>query len=112
MNLEKKDYIDILNYYGLNVNYKDTYNILKKKVENIIVKKMCSCINKVDNRINYKPYSIAICNNSVVQKKNLKINGFTCKKKKKLKYDKNNNALKKNSKHLTLKIKKYKKNKK
>jgi len=105
MNLNKQDYIDILDYYNINTSYEYTLNKLKKKVENIIAKKMCSCINKVDNRIKNKPYTIAICNNSVVQKKNLKIKGFTCKKKR-LKYYNDNNALKKNSKKLKLKNKK------
>jgi len=109
MNLNKQDYIDILEYYNINITNEESLNKLKKKVENIIAKKLCSCINKVDNRIKNKPYTIAICNNSVVQKKNLKIKGFTCKKKKRLKYYNGNNALKKNSKKLTLKIKKIKK---
>lgn len=106
MNLNKQDYIDILEYYNINITNEESLYKLKKKVENIIAKKLCTCINKVDNRIKNKPYTIAICNNSVVQKKSLKIKGFTCKKNKKLKYYNNNNGLKKNSKKLTLKIKK------
>ena len=106
MNLNKQDYMDILDYYNINFNnYKDTKS-LKKMVENIIINKICRCIKKVNNRIKDEKYSIAICNNSVINKKNLKIKGFTCKKRKNLKKYDNTNRLKKNSKNLTLKKKK------
>lgn len=101
MKLYKKDYENILNYY--NEPFDNNIKELKNKVENIIANKLCRCIKKVNKRIKDNDYSIAICKNSVLTKKNLKIKGFTCKKKITLKYDKKRNGLFKNTKNLTLK---------
>ena len=106
MKLYKKDYENILNYYNESFNQDNTVKELKKKVENIIANKLCRCIKKVNNRIKDNDYTIAICKNSVLKKKNLKIKGFNCKKKITLKYDKKQNCLFKKTKNLTLKIKK------
>lgn len=109
MKLFKKDYENILNYYNDTFDKNNNIKELKRKVENIIANKLCRCIKKVNNRIKDDNYSIAICKNSVLTKKNLKIKGFNCKKKITLKYDKKQNGLFKKTKNLTLKIKKIKK---
>jgi hypothetical protein len=89
MNLTKTDYIKILNYY--NVPYKNkTTSYVKKLAERIIAKKLCSCIKKVPNANNPESRAIGICIYSVLQKKHLKINGFSCKKKMVLKSSKKN----------------------
>ena len=89
MNLTKTDYIKILDYYNVSFK-KTTYNHVKKLAENIIAKKLCSCIKKVPNANNPESRAIGICIYSVIQRKHLKINGFTCKKKMMLKSSKNN----------------------
>jgi len=89
MNLTKTDYIKILNYYNV-VPKKTNTSYVKKLAEQIIAKKLCSCIKKVPNTNNPESRAIGICIYSVLQKKHLKINGFTCKKKTMLKSSKNN----------------------
>ena len=89
MDLTKEDYIKILNYYNIPIkNTRTSY--VKKMAEKIIAKKLCSCIKKVPNANNPESRAIGICIYSILQKKHLKINGFTCKKKMMLKSSKNN----------------------
>lgn len=115
MNLSKQDYLSILDYYNINYSKNLPINLLRKMVEDKLAKKICSCVKKVKEKYNdtLEARSIAICNNSVIKKKNLKIYGFSCKKKKTLKALKTNpkgNKVKKNGKHLTInKTKKKKK---
>ena len=87
MDLSKKDYIKILEYYK--VDHK-TYgnNELKKKAEQLLANKLCRCIKKVKKnkkKRKTKRESIAICRSSVLRKKNLRIFASTCKKKATLK---------------------------
>ena len=115
MRLLKQDYLSILDYYNINYNKNLPINLLRKMVEDKLAKKICSCIKKVKEKYNdnEESRSIAICNNSVIKKKNLKIYGFSCKKKKTLKALKANpkgNKVLKNGKNLTInKTKKKKK---
>ena len=82
MNLTKKDYLEILDYYNVNINNKTGLKKIKSIAENIISKKLCKCIKAVDNtNMNNEGRAIAICKTSVLKNKNLKINKFTCKKK-------------------------------
>ena len=96
MNLRKDDYINILEYYNIKINKKRSLSSVKKMVEKIIAEKLCSCIKKVPNQDKDKDKdddesrAIGICNYSVIKKKHLKINGFTCKKRKMLKTSKLN----------------------
>ena len=90
MKLTKDDYINILEYYNIKINKNLSFSSLKKLVEKIIAEKLCSCIKKVPNENLPESRAIEICNYSVVKGKNLKINGFTCKKKKMLKTTKFN----------------------
>ena len=115
MILTKQDYMEILDYYDINYSKDLPINLLRKMVEDKLAKKICSCIKKVKEKYNDsdEKRAIAICNNSVIKKKNLKIYGFSCKKKKTLKALKTNpkgNKVKKNGKNLTInKTKKKKK---
>tara|TARA_B110001452_G_C15240429_1_gene429453 strand:- start:5231 stop:5581 length:351 start_codon:yes stop_codon:yes gene_type:complete len=88
MNLTKKDYINILNYYGTIFDITLPINILRKMSEKIIAEKLCRCIKKVNKSNNNESRSIAICNKSVIKNKKLKIYKFSCKKKPQLKLKK------------------------
>lgn len=93
MRLTNVDYINILKYYNL---YKKNMkkNEIKNIAENILADKLCRCIKKtnVNNEPNESKY-IAICLDSVINKKNLKIYGFKCNNGYKLKPKKNGNTL-------------------
>ena len=89
MKLTKFDYMEILKFYNIHFNENLPKKLLKKMVENIIAKKLCSCIKKVPNLNQPESRAIGICNYSVLQRKNLKIKRFTCKKRPKL-LNKNN----------------------
>tara|TARA_B110000211_G_C13941068_1_gene491686 strand:- start:378 stop:749 length:372 start_codon:yes stop_codon:yes gene_type:complete len=85
MLLSIKDYIDILDYYNIDYGKNYTKNSLKKMTEKIIAEKLCRCIKAVPNKGRPETRPIGICRWSVIQKKNLEIHNFTCKKKKELK---------------------------
>ena len=80
MKLSKNDYISILNYYNINSANMTPLQI-KNKAEKILADKLCKCIKKVDPTLTKESKAIAICADSVLRKKNLKIFRFTCKKK-------------------------------
>ena len=107
MQLTRQDYLDILDYYNINVKKKDI-NFLKNKVEKLVTNKLCKCIKSVKNKIKDERKSIAICNYSVLKRKSLKIKRFSCKKKKLLSKKEDKNLMK--SKKLTLKMSKNKVN--
>ena len=81
MKLTKKDYIEILDFYNINVPNKTPIHIIKDKTEKIIAEKLCRCIKKVDVRFKDESKSIGICNYSVLGRKKIKTYKFTCKKK-------------------------------
>ena len=60
MDLNKEDYIQILNYYNVSPK-NNNYSYVKKLAENIIAKKLCSCIKKVPNANNPESRAIGIC---------------------------------------------------
>jgi hypothetical protein len=95
--LKQHDYIKILNYYDISISPKDSSKIIKHKAENILAEKLCKCIKKVkkddrdssgsidrDNNMNTPSESeskaIAICSNSIFEKKGLERGLFDCKK--------------------------------
>lgn len=94
MELTKKDYLTILNYYDYDIPKKSKLNYIKSSAENLIADKLCRCIKSVDKK-NKKSkderMAIAICKNSVLGKKNLTIKNFECKPKSKLISKKNTN---------------------
>ena len=90
MNLTKSDYKEILKYYNIHFSDNLPITLLRKMAEKIIAEKLCSCFKKVPNKDQPESRAIGICNYSVVKRKNLKINGITCKKRPQLKSKKNN----------------------
>ena len=80
-NITKKDYINILNYY--NESIPDNNKQLKEKAGNILNKKLCGCIKKVNTQTNNEARSIAICTKTIFNKRNMKRGKFTCKKNRK-----------------------------
>jgi hypothetical protein len=76
--ITKKDNINILNYY--NESIPDNNKQLKEKAENILNKKLCSCIKKVNEQTKDEFRSIGICTKTIFNKRNMKRGKFTCKK--------------------------------
>ena len=106
MNLSKNDYRQLLNYYSIQTKSNSSLSSLKNAAAKIIAQKLCSCVKKVPNKNQPESRAIGICNYSIIQRKNLKINGFTCKKKMTLKTSKTNkHKLMKNNSVLALKTK-------
>jgi hypothetical protein len=93
MRLSENDYISILKYYNIDFTGMKI-NVIKKKAEGILAKKLCRCIKSVDKYKNNKSNkhnknnkhnkkeakAIAVCKNSVLTRKHLKISNFNCKK--------------------------------
>jgi len=88
MNPTYEDYKTILKFYKIKNIEKLSKKEIKKYAEDILAEKLCSCIKKVtkSNKSNKlpEPSAIAICKDSVIRRKKLKINRFTCKNKPKL----------------------------
>lgn len=107
--LKHNDYIKILNYYDIHVSPKDSSKTIKNKAENILSEKLCKCIKKIkkddrggngngdsdgdggeDREYNENTASeseskaVAICSNSIFQKKGIERGNFICKKHPKL----------------------------
>lgn len=98
--LNQNDYIKILNYYDIPIYPKDSSKTIKNKAETILAEKLCKCIKKVkksdsvndggddDDNGNTSSESeskaIAICSNSIFEKKGLDRGLFDCKKKPRL----------------------------
>jgi hypothetical protein len=84
MKLTKKDYLLILKYYNIDTNELNDKDI-QTKAETILATKMCRCIKSVvktnKKTLIKEQNAIAICKESVINKKNLNIFRFTCKKK-------------------------------
>ncbi len=78
--LSNNDYNAILKYYGIPINKK---NIKKNKLlaEHLLATKLCRCIKKVQKSSKLsEPAAVAICNNSIFRKRNIKYHKFKCKK--------------------------------
>ena len=78
--LNDNDYKKILQYYQLDIP--KSSRILKKKAEDIIGLKLCSCIKKVG--VVNEPKSIGVCTEAVINRKGMKRGKFTCKKPRKI----------------------------
>ena len=107
MRLSLNDYKLILKYYNIDTSGMKNSTI-RKQAEDILAEKLCRCIKAVD-KTNFKKETkaIAVCKNSVLNKKNLKISKFTCKKKKQFltsKKNKKKTKLIKTSKKLNFKL--------
>jgi hypothetical protein len=81
--LTKNDYLNILKYYKISTKTKNI-NQIKSTAEDILAKKLCKCIKKVNKSVKNEPRAIALCKTSVLHKKGIKTFRFTCKKKNKL----------------------------
>jgi len=75
--LTLKDYKTIIKHYGKKMPKSRT--LKKRKANNLMAKKLCSCIKKVRNKKKYE--KIAICTSSVIKNRGLKYKSFTCKRK-------------------------------
>ncbi len=75
-----KDYKIILDFYDISYSGKSNY-LIKKSAEEILAKKLCRCIKKLDKK---EDRPVSICNKSIFTNRNLKYNRFTCKKRPKL----------------------------
>ena len=91
------DYKKILNYYNLetptNKNRIKQNKLIKKKAENVLAQKLCSCIKKVNPIKPDNPNAIGACVQSVLHLKGLHHTKFTCKKKRMISLVKNNPTL-------------------
>ena len=106
MRLSLNDYISILKYYEIEPSGMKTKEI-KRRAEDILAKKLCRCIKAVGNKQDTKESkAIAVCKNSVLTRKNLKIAKFKCKRSAKLLSSRKNNKLMKTKRNLLLKERK------
>ena len=48
MKLNKNDYLSILDFYKIDYSKDKSFSNIKNLAEDIIAKKLCSCIKKVD----------------------------------------------------------------
>ena len=88
--LSPTDYKKILKHYGLPIP--KSKRVLQKKGEDIMARKLCSCIKKVSKKLKNKKNesaAIGICTFSVIKNRGLKYKGFTCKNKPKFKNGRN-----------------------
>lgn len=87
MNLTINDYLSILDYYNIPITPRMNNKEIQKKAEEILVNKLCRCIKKIDvlsKKNKNESRAIAICSNSIIKNKKLKLYKFTCKKKPRL----------------------------
>jgi hypothetical protein len=93
MKLTIKDYKSILKFYKVDISELSSKDI-KAKAEHYLAVKLCRCIKNVKGKsaratgasatgasANSEKRAIAVCYNSVLKKKNLKVFKFSCKKK-------------------------------
>lgn len=84
MKLNNSDYKNILKFYKIDPTGLSN-QIIKEKAEHYLAVKLCKCIKNIKAspylRPNNEKRAIAVCYNSVLKKKNLKIFNFECKKK-------------------------------
>lgn len=88
--ITNSDYSKILSYYGLDIPKKGAH--LKEEAENILSKKLCSCIKKVGPT---EARAIGVCTKTVLNRKGLSRGKFKCKNGRKI-------ELKKTAKKLTI----------
>jgi hypothetical protein len=81
MKLNKNDYKTILTFYKIDATGLSNKDI-KAKAEHLLAVKLCRCIKNITKKENIKDEkrAIAICYNSVLTKKKLKVFKFKCKK--------------------------------
>jgi hypothetical protein len=82
--LTNKDYIDILNFY--NIDIPKSKRLLKILSEKILAEKLCKCIKKLDPENEAK--SIGICTKTIFNSKGFTRGLFQCKNKRTVKFRK------------------------
>ena len=82
--LTNNDYISILQYYKLSIP--KSKRLLKKQAENIMAKKLCKCIKKIEPENEAR--SIGICTKTIFNSKGYTRGNFQCKKKQSVKFRK------------------------
>ena len=81
MNLTKKDYIKILEFYKIKYTNKTSFKIIKTKAEKILAEKLCKCIKQVKSKDDdSEGRAIGICKKSILTRKGLQSGKFSCKK--------------------------------
>jgi hypothetical protein len=90
--LNKKDYVNILNYY--NIEIPKSLKMLKQQAEKIMAEKLCKCIKKIDPKNESK--SIGICTKTIFNRKGYTRGKFQCKNPRTLKFNKTLKFSKKN----------------
>jgi len=81
LKLTNKDYKNILKFYKIDISVLSSKDI-KAKAEHYLAVKLCKCIKNIKGATaKNEKRAIAICYNSVLKKKNLKVFKFSCKKK-------------------------------
>jgi hypothetical protein len=93
--LNINDYKKILDYY--NKPIPNSRRLIKEKAENLLAKKLCRCIKKVD-KIN-EARAIGICTKTVVNRKGYTRGSFKCIGKEKITLRKNKSKKNKTSKN-------------
>jgi hypothetical protein len=89
MKLTNSDYKNILKFYKVDTSALST-KAIKEKAEHYLAVKLCKCIKNIKGpgagmgMGMGEKRAIAVCYNSVLKKKKLKVFKFTCKKRVKL----------------------------
>jgi hypothetical protein len=93
LKLTPSDYKNILKFYKIDTSALSTKDI-KTKAEHYLVMKLCKCIKNITHKSTHnksthtvakdEKRAIALCYNSVLRKKNVKVFKFQCKKSVKL----------------------------
>jgi len=88
--LTRKDYISILKFYKMKIPKNNS--LIKKNAEDIMSKKLCKCIKKIDPVNEEK--SIGICTKTIFNNKGFTRGKFKCVKKRTVKFRKSNKNVK------------------
>lgn len=86
LKLTLSDYKNVLKFYKIDTSSLSTKDI-KFKAEHYLAIKLCKCIKNITHKSSEakdEKRAIALCYNSVLRKKNLKVFKFQCKKSVKL----------------------------
>ena len=83
--LNNTDYKKILEFY--NENIPKSKRLLKSKAENILSRKLCRCIKKVDKENEAR--AIGICTKTIINRRGLTRGKFKCKGRSTIKLTKN-----------------------
>lgn len=88
MEMQKDDYIQILNYYKVPIP--KSIRLIQKEAEKLLSLKLCKCIKKVNSETDSKNESraIGICTKTIFNRKGLTRGKFKCKGKRHVNFNK------------------------